>query len=93
MVFLSPEGSSNEERYPLAPRHYEKIEGLRLGLLGNSKLNADAVLTAIGELLAQRYNITAVTHREKPIFSRPAPLETVEELVAASDIVLAGVGD
>ncbi len=93
MVFLSPEGSSNEERYPLAPRHYEKAEGLRLGLLGNSKLNADAVLVAIGELLAQRYNITNVTHREKPNFSRPAPQEIIEALAADSDIVLAGVGD
>lgn len=93
MVFLSPEGSSQEKRYPLAPRQYQTLDGLRLGLLGNTKLNADEVLAAVGDLLTRQFNIVAVTRRTKPTFSRPAPPELVEELAASCDIVLTGVGD
>ena len=48
MILLNPEGHSEEKRQPLAPRGYKSLDGLTLGLLGNSKLNADEVLQAIG---------------------------------------------
>ncbi len=93
MILLNPEGSSDEKRQPLAPRRYKSLDGLRLGLLGNSKLNADEILAAVGELLAERYAIKGVVHRKKPSFSTPAPQAIVDELAAACDVVLAGVGD
>jgi hypothetical protein len=93
MVFLSPEGTSQEREHPLAPRRFQTLDGLRLGLLGNTKLNADEVLEAVGDLLQQRFKISSVTMRTKPTFSRPASSELVEELRQSSDIVLTGVGD
>ena len=93
MILLNPEGSSDEKRRQLAPRRSKSLDGMTLGLLGNSKLNADEVLAAIGELLAQRYAIKRIVHRKKPSFSHPAPETIVDEMVEACDAVLAGVGD
>jgi hypothetical protein len=39
---------------------------VRLGLLGNSKLNADKILDAVGEILSERYAVETVFHRMKP---------------------------
>lgn len=93
MPILDPTGSSQEKRYSLAPRRLRTLDGARLGLLGNTKLNADAVLAAIGELLKERYALESVITRTKPTFSRPAEDQVVAELVEQCDVVIAGVGD
>ncbi|HEU0074644.1 MAG TPA: hypothetical protein VFS30_11620 [Dehalococcoidia bacterium] len=92
MILLNPEGSSQEGRELLAPRP-GSLDGKTLGLLSNSKLNADAVLYAIGELLSERYGVKEIVHRTKPSFSLPAPDATFAEMVEGCDVVLAGVGD
>lgn len=93
MVLLNPEGSSQETRHELAPRRLASLDGATVGLLGNTKLNADAILAAVGDLLGQRYALKAVVIRTKPSFSVPAPAETVDEMAATCDVVIAGVGD
>jgi hypothetical protein len=92
MILLNPEGSSQEGHEALASRP-GTLNSKTLGLLSNSKLNADAVLYAIGELLAERFDVKAIVHRTKPSFSLPAPDATLDELVEGCDVVLAGVGD
>jgi hypothetical protein len=92
-ILLNPEGSSAEIRHELAPRRFTTLDGATVGLLGNSKLNADAILGAIGELLGRQYALESVVARMKPSFSLPAPPEIVEEMAAKCDVVLAGVGD
>ena len=93
MILLHPGHPPSQVPTPLAPRKYARLDGVRLGLLGNSKLNADAILGAIGELLGQQYALESVVARMKPSFSHPAPPEIVEEMAARCDVVLAGVGD
>jgi len=93
MPILDPTGSSQENRYSLAPRRLRTLDGARLGLLGNTKLNADAVLAAIGELLKERYTLESVIARTKATFSCPAEDQVVNELVETCDVVIAGVGD
>jgi len=92
-AILSPEGSSTAKQHHVAPRRFTTLDGRRLGLLGNSKLNADAVLLALGDLLKEQYAIESVFMRSKPTFSKPAPEELVEEMMANSDLVITGVGD
>ena len=87
-AILSPEGTSHAGQHRLAPQRFASLDGVRLGLLGNSKLNADAVLLAIGDLLQERYAIESVTVRSKPTFSKPAPDEIVEELINSSDVIV-----
>ena len=93
MILLHPGNPPSDTSLALAPRKYATLDGLRLGLLGNSKLNADNVLNAIGDLLSERYKIVSTVHRTKPSFSHPAPPEIVEELSTNCDVVIAGVGD
>ena len=92
-AIVSPEGASTTKQHRLAPRRYTSLDGVRLGLLGNSKLNADAVLLAISELLKERYEIESVFMRSKPTFSKPAPDDLIDEIIKNSDVVLTGVGD
>ena len=92
-ILLNPEGYSEEKRQPLAPRRYTSLDGKTVGLLGNSKLNADEVLAAVGDLLAERYKLRGIVHRRKQAFSIPAPQPIVDELAGEADVVLAGVGD
>ncbi|HXG19471.1 MAG TPA: hypothetical protein VNN62_10420 [Methylomirabilota bacterium] len=93
MPILDPTGSSQEKLYNLAPRRLHTLDGARLGLLGNTKLNADAVLAAIGDLLKERYALKSIIARTKPTFSHPADNQLVNELVDTCDVVIAGVGD
>jgi hypothetical protein len=92
-AILSPEGTSHTRQHRLAPRRFTSLDGVRLGLLGNSKLNADAVLLAIGDLLKERYTLESVIVRSKPTFSKPAPDEVVDELLECADVIVTGVGD
>jgi hypothetical protein len=92
-AILSPEGTPHTGRHQLAPRRYTTLDGVRLGLLGNSKLNADNVLLAVGDLLQERYAIKSVFVRSKPSFGKPAPDEIVEEMLGNADVVVTGVGD
>ena len=66
---------------------------MRLGLLGNSKLNADNVLLAVGDLLKERYALKSVFVRSKPSFGKPAPDDVVAEMVDNADVIVTGVGD
>jgi hypothetical protein len=92
-ILLNPEGHSAEARQQLAPRRFTTLDGATLGLLGNSKLNADNVLAALGELLAERYQLKGIVVRSKPSFSHPAPPPLMDEMVTTCDVVIAGVGD
>jgi hypothetical protein len=92
-AILSPEGASTAKQHQLAPRRFSTLDGLRLGLLGNSKLNADAVLLAVAELIQERYQVESVFVRSKPTFSKPATPEQVEEMLQNADVILTGVGD
>jgi hypothetical protein len=92
-AILSPEGTSELQQHQLAPRRFKTLDGVRLGLLGNSKLNSDAVLAEIGEMLKERYKLETVFMRSKPTFSKPAPDELVDEMVEKADVIVTGVGD
>jgi hypothetical protein len=92
-AILSPEGASSATRQQVAPRRFRTLDGVRLGLLGNSKLNADAVLLAVGDLLKERYAVESVFVRSKPTFSKPAPDELVQQMLDNADVVVTGVGD
>lgn len=92
-AILNPEGSSTAKQHHVAPRRFKTLDGVRLGLLGNSKLNADAVLQAVGDLLKEQFAIESVYMRSKPTFSKPADDELVDEMIRHSDVLITGVGD
>jgi hypothetical protein len=92
-LLLNPQGPGEERRHALAPRRLSTLDGATVGLLTNTKLNAEPLLRALGELLQARYALNDLLVRVKPNFSLPAPAAILDELAARCDVVIAGVGD
>ena len=97
MVFFDPtKGPSDrarKQKKQLAPRKFRTLDGVRVGLLSNSKINADTILLAIGDLLSAKYKLKSLVHERKQNFSMPAPVPIVDLIAGQSDVVLAGIGD
>ena len=68
------------------------LDGKVLGLLDNRKGNADHLLLRLGERLGERYSLRDIVYLTKPIFSRPAPAEQIEQLKRC-DAVLTALAD
>ncbi|HTW03885.1 MAG TPA: UGSC family (seleno)protein [Streptosporangiaceae bacterium] len=71
----------------------DSLSGLRLGLLANTKRNAEQFLEQVGRVLGERYGMTTVLATKKPNIVDTAPEATLEQLRASCDVVVTGVGD
>ena len=76
----------------LSPRP-SSLQGKRLGLLDNSKANAEVILKAIARILDEEYEFSEVFYIKKHSASLPPLPEVLEELPRNCDMVIAGVGD
>ena len=74
----------------LAPR-LASLEGKRVGILDNSKANAGTLMLAITKILEERYGVTDVVKREKPVAGPPKP--EVLDALSQCDFVLVGSAD
>jgi hypothetical protein len=75
-----------------APR-LPSLAGTRLGIIDDSKKNADVLLEELVELLRTRYEIAEVKWHRKPSASRPADPAAIRELAESCDAVIVAVGD
>lgn len=89
---VGPATSSERDPAVLATRP-ASLSGLRLGLLANTKRNAEEFLTQVGRELALRHGVQTVLARMKPNIVETAPEPMMAELRAECDIVVTGVGD
>ena len=82
------------EAAPLAtsPR-VRKLEGLRLGLLDNTKWNANKLLRGVRDRLARKHAFGAVNYYRKESFAVAASPELINRIAAENDIVLTAIGD
>ena len=71
----------------LAPR-LESLAGKRIGILFNSKANADVLMLAVARTLQERYGAGEIVKRDKPVAGPPS----AEALEALSECDLALVG-
>jgi hypothetical protein len=92
VVVFDPRGRVDAERVALAPRA-AALKGLRLGILDNTKWNANRLLRKTAALLEQRHGIGAVNYYKKESFSKSADPALVAAIAAANDIVLTAIGD
>jgi hypothetical protein len=74
----------------LAPR-LRGLAGTKVGILDNSKANAGTLMLAVAERLRERYGVTEVVHRQKPVAGPPRP--DVVDALAQCDFVLVGSAD
>ena len=75
-----------------APR-LPTLAGARLGIIDDSKRNADVLLEELAETLRTRYEIAGVQWHRKPSASRPADPAAIAALATDCDAVVIAIGD
>ena len=94
MIVLSPEGKAQTSAAKVAGLpQFTDLRGKVLGLLDNSKPNADKLAERFAELLKEKYGIASVITRRKLTAQQGAPKQYLDELAAQADFVLSGLGD
>ncbi len=67
--------------------------GLRLGILDNSKANADHLLNLIVEGVKKEFKVDSVVVKRKPTSSRPATDQVLDDLAKEADLVISAMAD
>jgi hypothetical protein len=94
MIVLSPEGKMVTAASRVVPLpQFADLRGKTIGLLDNSKPNADRLGERFAELLKARFGVAKVVARRKISAQAGAPKEYLDELAAEADFVLSGLGD
>ena len=94
MIVLSPEGKAQSSAAKVAGLpQFTDLRGKVVGLLDNSKPNADKLAERFAELLIEKYGVANVITRRKLTAQQGAPKQYLDELAAQADIVLSGLGD
>jgi len=88
---LDPTLATAREPIAYVPRP-RRFDGLRIGLVENTKKNSEAVLRRVAEKLAAAHGMTLQVLVHKP---QRAPLKEAQiaELKGRVDFAIAGVGD
>jgi hypothetical protein len=92
VLLFDPRGIVDRTVVPCAPRKLELV-GLRLGLLDNSKWNANKLLRGASAALSANIKFAAVNYYVKQSFSKDAVPELIEQIARENDIVLTAIGD
>ncbi len=92
LVLVSPVNEAETAESTCAPRLTD-LQSKRVGLLDNSKNNANKLLDAMAVILDQQYGFSDIVRRRKPSASKPVAPEVIEELKESCDLVIVGVGD
>jgi hypothetical protein len=67
--------------------------GIRLGVLDNSKGNADHLLNFIIEGVKKEFKVDSVVIKRKPASSKPATNAILDELAKEADLVVSAMAD
>ena len=87
-----PEAPSPAAAALVSERRIEKT-GIRLGVLDNSKGNADHLLRFIVEAVQSQVPVSSVVSLRKSSVSLPAPGEILDQLTAEADVVVSAMAD
>ena len=89
-AFYDPSVATTK-RVALAARP-ASLAGKVVGLYDNTKEQADIILEALGEEFKRHYGVRE-THSFRGVhYSKPAPLETIEEMARKCDVVVCALG-
>ena len=92
VVLVVPEAPAPAGKAVVRERRIEK-KGIRLGVLDNSKGNADHLLKFIVEGVKAHVPIASVVSTRKASVSLPAPGDILDKLTAESDVVVSAMAD
>ena len=89
---FDPRGRVEAERVAPAPR-VAALQGLRLGVLDNTKWNANRLLRKTVAKLQEEISFAAVNCYRKESFSKEADPALIAAIAADNDIVVTAIGD
>jgi len=92
VVLVVPEAPTPESSAPAAQRGIAK-GGIRLGILDNSKGNADHLLKFLVEGVRAGMPVASVVSLRKDSVSLPAPGGILDQLAAEADCVVSAMAD
>ena len=92
VIAFDPRGVVETERLALAHRA-SGLDGMRLGVLDNTKWNANRLLRKTTARLGERAAFAAVNYYRKESFSKDADPALIATIAADNDIVLTAIGD
>jgi hypothetical protein len=92
LIVFDPRGRVETVQAATAPR-LAALDGLRLGVLDNTKWNANKLLRKTAAQLDARFGFAVVNYYRKESFSKSAEPALVAEIAADNDIVLTAIGD
>jgi len=89
--FVDPTAGGAKVRVPLAPRPVD-LAGKVVGLIDNTKEQADIILKTMAEALQLRYGVREVIVERKEAFSKPASSVLIDAMAKRVQVVATAVG-
>jgi len=91
LPFIDPTAGSSKAVVARASRPMD-LRGKVVGLLDNTKEQADIILEVVAETLRERYGVSKVVMRRKQFYSKPAAAELMHEMANEVDVAVAALG-
>ena len=92
LIIFDPRGVVETEPLALSERP-STLDGLRLGVLDNTKWNANRLLRKTVSKLQEETSFAAVNYYRKESFSKEADPALIAAIAAHNDIVVTAIGD
>jgi hypothetical protein len=91
LPFIDPTAGGSKAKIALAPRPID-LAGKVVGLLDNTKEQADVILETVADTLRTRYAVSKVIIRRKEFFSKPATEALINEMAQEVQVAVAALG-
>jgi hypothetical protein len=92
MKLFDPTAPPVAREVRLAPRPRD-LAGLRIGLVENTKFNADTLLLKLADRLGRQHGMTVAHVARKRSASHEVDEAAIRTLKERSDVVISGIGD
>ena len=89
--FIDPTAGGAKKKIEAAQRPSD-LAGKVVGLLDNTKEQADVILQTIGDAFRERYDVKKVVMLRKEHYSKPATDAMIEEMAGEVDVAIAALG-
>jgi len=89
--FIDPTASGSHLKIAMAPRPVDLV-GKVVGLLDNTKEQADIILETVAETLRSRYGVAKVIIRRKEHYSKPATGAMIDDMAKEVQVAAAALG-
>lgn len=93
MIALDPRAEEQTvDGVTMAPR-LDTLDGKRIALLHDQRLNGDKLLFMVADLLKEQYEVGEVVYHAKPFVSDVSPSELLDGIAQKFDAAVIAIGD